>query len=505
MDAMNTPYDQLMAKYREIALTDSTYMMLLWDMDTYMPPGGIDLRGEQLGLLKRLSHRMLTSDELGALMGESEKVKGSFDELQARNHYLFKREREIAVSVPEDLVAAHAKQGAVCRDAWAKARTAKDWRVFEPELEKMVDLSIKMAEATMDARGAKTVFDAMIDDYERGMTNEQAADLLTDLRKALVPLADRLSEKSKDADVSILSRRVPQKAQRDVVRDVVNLLGFDTVSDKARGRIDDTVHPFTIGHIDDVRIALKFTENGLFDSLLGGMHEAGHALYDQNMNHDWMYMPVAAGASMGVHESCSRFAENMIGTSRSFWSFYLPKLKALTGTVFSDVGLDDLMRAVNRVERSKIRTKADEVTYGLHIAIRFEIERALFSGKVTVKELPHMWNELYDRYLQVKIDDDVEGVMQDVHWGMGAFGYFQSYAMGNLYDGMYVKTLDKTMPEWRHEIEMGRPQVVLGWLKENVHRWASLYDPAKLVEKVTGASLSSGPFVEYLERKYSSL
>jgi carboxypeptidase Taq len=498
-------YEKLMEKYGETSILGSTVMLIAWDMETYMPPGAVSMRGDQMGLLRRITHRMLTGKELGNLIRECESESGSYDEVQSRNLYLVKRDRDIATSVPEDLVAKYTKQTAIARDAWARARNAKDWRVFLPELEKMTELSIEVAEATMEAKGAKTVFDSMIDDCERGMTNEQVAELLTGLRTALVPLVDKFSEAFEDVDASCLQKPVPMEAQREVVKDVVNLLGYDTVSEKARGRFDDTIHPFTSGYLDDVRIALRFSDTGLFDSILGAMHEAGHALYEQNVNHDWMYQPVSDGASMGVHESCSRFAENMIGTSRSFWSFYLPRFKKLTGTAYSDMTLDALMKAVNKVQRSKIRTKSDEVTYCIHIAIRFEIERALFSGKVKVSELPQMWNDLYDRYLHVDIEDDVEGVMQDVHWSSGQFGYFQSYALGNVYDGMYVKRLEKDMPGWQQEVEAGKPQEVLGWLREKVHRWGSLYDPGDLVERAVGEPLSSRPFVDYLGRKYETI
>lgn len=500
-----TAYDRLMGKYRETTLMDSTSLLLLWDMDTYMPPGGVELRGEQLAILRRLSHRMLTSDELGAIMSECGKEASGYDEVQARNLHLARREREVAMSVPEDLVAAYTKQTAISRDAWGRARNSKDWRVFEPELEKMVDLSAKVAEATMEARGAKTIFDSMMDDYERGMTGDQAEEILTGLRRDLVRLTDRFSPASEAADPKTLLRPVPRQAQMEVVKDVVNLLGYDTVSDKARGRIDETVHPFTAGYVDDVRITVRMRDDGIFDTLLGGMHESGHAMYDQNTKRDWIYQPVSHAASMGVHESCSRFVENMIGTSRHFWGFYLPRFKELTAPAFSDLQLDDLMRSLNRVARTKIRVKADEVTYCLHIAIRFEIERALFSGKVKVSELPQVWNDLYDRYLRVKVEDDVEGVMQDIHWSTGSFGYFQSYAMGNVYDGMYVERLDTDMPGWNEELAAGRPQAVIGWLREKVHRWGSLYDSKDLVERVTGRSLSSEPFVRYLERKYSEI
>ncbi len=498
-------YDRLMEKYRETVLIDSTVLTMMWDMETYMPPGGTDMRGDQLGLLRRLGHRLLTSDELGRLLGECERERASLDEVQSRNLHLLRRERDIAMSIPEDLVGEYTKQTATARDAWARARNAKDWRVFEPELERMVDLSAELAEAAMEARGTRTVFDSLMYDYERGMTGDQAAEILAGLRRDLVRLTDKFAPASEAAGPSVLLRKVPLQAQREVVKDVVNLLGYDTVSDKARGRIDETIHPFTTGYVDDVRIAIKLKDDGLFDTLLGAMHESGHAMYDQNINREWMYQPVSHPASMGVHESCSRFVENMIGTSRQFWSHYLPRFKELTAPAYSDLQLDGLMRSLNRVARTKIRVKADEVTYCIHVAIRFEIERALFGGKVAVKELPHVWNDLYDRYLGVKVEDDVEGVMQDVHWSAGSFGYFQSYAMGNVYDGMYVERLDKDMPGWQQEVAEGRPQAVIGWLREEVHRWGSLYDAAELVEKVARRPLSPEPFTRYLERKYSAL
>lgn len=498
-------YDKVMERSREIALMNSTAAIMSWDQETYMPPGSIDLRSNQLALLETIRHRMLTSPDLKSLVAEAQKEKDACDEAQARNLYLLKRDLDIATSVPESLVAAFAKQTSIARDAWAKARVAKDWRMFEPELSKVFDLSVKMAEATMEAKGAESVFDSMIDECERGMKEGEVAEVLTGLRRSLVPLADKYSEASRDISPSFMLRPVPIDAQREVVRDAVNLLGYDTVSDKARGRIDPTVHPFTTGYYDDVRITVKYRDEGVMDALLGGMHEAGHALYEQNMNRDWMYQPLGHGTSMGVHESSSRFAENMVGTSRSFWSFYLPRFKKITGPAFSDMHLDDFLRGLNRVSRSKIRTSADEVTYCLHISIRFELERALFSGKASIKELPQMWKDLYDQYLQVKIEDDVEGVMQDIHWSMGAFGYFQSYALGNVYDGMYVKRLEKDLPEWQHELEAGRPGPIMDWFREKIHRFGSLYDAKELVERVAGEPLSSEPYIKYLDQKQSGL
>jgi carboxypeptidase Taq len=498
-------YKKLMEKYREIALVGSVRGLMEWDLETYMPPQGIGLRSDQLNVLERVSHRMLTSDELVTLLKESERGAGSLDEVQRRNLHLLRREHDIATSVPENLVADLASQMATARDVWAKARAAHNWKMFEPELQKLVDLSIKRAEATMHARGASCVFDAMIDDYDKGMTHEKVARLLTDLRASLVPLVRKYSKASVDVDTSVIKRHIPIATQRDIVKDAVALIGYDTTSDKACGRIDETEHPFTNGYFNDVRITVHYYEDDPFNALLCGLHEAGHALYEQNLNHDWMCQPVGRGASMGIHESMSRFAENILGRSRSFWAYYLPRLKEFTGSAFSGVQLNDLLRAINKVEPSKTRITADELTYSLHIAIRFEIERDLFEGRVEVSELPQVWNDLYDKYLQVRFDHDGEGVLQDVHWSVGGYGCFQSYALGNVYGGMFLRKMEEENRAWSDEVEKGRSEIAIDWLRDNVQHWGAMYDPGELVEKVTGTSLTPEPFVQYLTKKYTSL
>jgi len=498
-------YNKLMEKYREIALVGSVQLLMNWDLETFMPPQGIRLRSDQLNILERVSHRMLTSDELGTLLTESERRSGSLDDVQRRNLHLLRREHDIEASVPEGLAADLASQMATAKDVWARAKAARNWKMFEPELQKLVDLSIKRAEATMHARGASCVFDAMIDDYDKGMTHEQVARLLADLRGSLVPLVRKYSKASGEVDASVMKRHVPISTQRDIVRDAAALIGYDTTSEKACGRIDETEHPFTSGYFNDVRIAVHYHEDDPFNALLVGLHESGHALYEQNLNRDWMYQPVGRAASMGIHEAMSRFAENILGRSRSFWVYYLPRLKEFTGSAFSGVQLDDLLRAINKVEPSKTRISADELTYPLHIVIRFEIERDLFEGRVEVSELPQVWNDLYDKYLQVRFDHDGEGVLQDVHWSAGCYGYFQSYALGNVYGGMFLRKMEQENRAWSDEVEKGRPGIAIDWLRDNVQHWGAMYDPGELVEKVTGTSLTPEPFVQYLTKKYTSL
>lgn len=500
-----TSYSKLMDKYREIELIGSVTRVMDWDMETYMPPNGLTLRSSQLGLMQRISHRMLVSDELGVLLKDAEKEAGSLGEVERRNLYLLRRDRDISTSVPEDLVAAIAEQEAISRDAWVKARSANAWRLFEPELRKLIDLSIKRAEATMQARGVSTVYDAMIDDHDRGLTQGQVAELLDGLRDSLVPMVRKYRESSSKADSSILRRKVPIPVQREMVKDATSLIGYDTTSETAWGRVDETAHPFTTGYYDDVRITVRYNEDEPLNPLYGGLHEAGHAIYERNLNHDWMYHPVGRAASGGMHEAMSRFAENMIGRSKPFWTYYLPRLNSLTGGAYKDVSVDAMLRALNIVEPSKIRVDADEVTYSLHIVVRSEIERRLFKGGVEARELPGIWNDLYAKYLGVKIENDSEGVLQDIHWSVGVFGGFQSYALGNVYGGMLLKRMDEQLGDWHADVAKGRPTVAIEWLRDNVQRWASLYDVGELMRKVTGSSLTAEPFADYLRKKHEGL
>lgn len=234
------------------------------------------------------------------------------------------------------------------------------------------------------------------------------------------------------------------------------------------------------------------------------MHESGHALYEQHINPSWQYQPVGSPCSFGIHESQSRFYENIIGRSKEFWTGFLPKLKA-TAPTLSNLELEPFIHAINRVERSKIRTEADEVTYSLHIIIRFELERDLFEGKVTVDELPEVWNQKYRDYLGVEVDNDAEGVMQDTHWASGLFGYFPSYALGNIYSGQLNAAITKAVPNWRVNLVDGDLKPVNDWLKENVHSKGDIYDPQELIESATGSKLDAQPYLRYLNQKYGEL
>ncbi len=496
-------YEKLMARARELFLLRSAGAVVHWDMETYMPPRGIAQRSEQLALLSKLEHRLLTSPEVGRLLDEAEKE--DLDEVQQRNCYLFRKEYAEATAVPEELVAALAKQTAITVDVWKRAKASDDWATFVPELSSLVDLVHQKAEYVQDVKGASTIYDTLIDDFEPNMTQDRIAHVFSDLRDRLVPLVDKCVDACTGIDIGYLHQKISVDMQKRIALDLATVINYDVTSDKAGGRIDETEHPFTTGYYDDVRVTVHYYEDNVASAIFAVLHEGGHALYEQNLNPEWKYQPVGQPCSFGIHESQSRFIENMVGRTREFWDFYLPRLSDLTNGAFSALTTDNFLRGVNIVRRSKVRTEADEVTYSLHVIIRFEIERDLWSGKISVSELPSVWNEKYDRYLGVEVKTDSEGVMQDTHWASGLFGYFPSYALGNIYGGQMLAKMGHDIPDWREAVKEGNTRPVVDWLIENVHRKSNLYEPAELVRRITGSDLTAKPFLDYLEHKYSTL
>jgi carboxypeptidase Taq len=470
-----------------------------------MPPAGIQLRSEQISVLSKIGHEKSTTPEIGKLLEAAEKEQDSMNEVQRRNLFLTRREYDIDTKIPSELIGRLTKQQAIATDSWKKAKAAKDWKMFEPELKKLIDISREKEEIAMKVKGKSSIYDSMLDQFERNMTATVIDKVFSQLRDRLVPLAQKCTDASKSVDASFLARKIPTDIQRKIATDLGNLIGYDTTSDQARGRIDETEHPFTSGYYDDVRVTVHYYEDNLLSLIYAMLHEGGHALYEQNLNKDYMYQPIGVAASYGIHESMSRFIENIIGRTPQFWEYYLPRLNDLTSNTFSDISLIDFVKAVNLVRPTKIRTEADEVTYSLHVIIRFEIEKALFADKISISELPQVWNEKYSEYLGVEVKDDAEGVLQDTHWGSGLYGYFPSYALGNVYDGQWVLQMNKDLPEWGSHIAKGKLDPILNWLSKNVMSKASLYDPADLVKHVTGNELDAKPFLDFLEHKYAHM
>jgi carboxypeptidase Taq len=501
-------YERLMSKYRDLVILRSVNAIMEWDTETKMPPGAFSLRSHQLALLGTLDQKMAADHEIGTLLNaiQNHIDYASMGEVQRRNVYLIKRNYDDNVKLPERLVSETAKQKVLAYESWKKAKAAKDFSMFLPELAKMFDLRKQAAEILMETKGVTNLYDAMIDDFEPHVRQDLITATFEQLRRGIMPIVGKIISIAGEPDTYLLKRRVPQGVQEEIAKSAARYIGYDIDSKGARGRIDETEHPFTNGYYDDVRITTHYMEGDFTSSLFSVLHEGGHAMYEQSLRPEWIFQPVGAACSYGIHESQSRFVENIVGRSREFWAYFLHQLKRIAGDSLSDLTLDsNFMRALNVVKPSKIRIQADEVTYALHIIIRFEIERDLFAEKISVRELPQVWNQKYRDYLGVEIKNDSEGVMQDVHWSHGSFGYFPSYALGDVFRGQMLSKMEGDMPDWREKISRGSFSEIRGWLTKNVHSYGNLYNPIDLMVKVCGESINPKPFIKYIDSRYAEI
>jgi carboxypeptidase Taq len=417
---------------------------------------------------------------------------------QKRNLYLIEKEYNQATRLPVELVQEIASHQVKAIQIWKNAKAAKNFELFKSALQKAIDLQIQRAKY-IDPE--KDPFDVLLDLYEPNITAKEITKLFDELKAGLVPLIQKIRTAPKQPDTSFLTRSVPIDIQEKLSIDLSNIVHYDLQG----GSVTTTEHPFTTGYYDDVRITTHYYENEFDNSMFSVLHEAGHAIYEQNLPHKYMYQPLGKAIGLGLHESQSRFIENIIGRSREFWEYYLPKFKNLTGDIFADISLDKFVHAINNVIPSKIRVTADEVTYCLHVIIRFEIERDLIAGKITIDELPTQWNQKYKQYLGVDIEDDSEGVMQDTHWASGAVGYFPTYALGNIYNAHMLHVIRSEMSNYDDLVRSGNLKPIIDWMTEKVHKQASLYDPVELMTKITGEPVDTKYFIEYCEKKYSNL
>jgi carboxypeptidase Taq len=499
-------YGELLAKYRDVAVLQSAMGIVYWDMQTKMPPAGVAQRGQQNALLQVMQYKMVTDTAYGKLaesiMADPGYAKMGYPE--QRNVKLAKKVYDENAKIPEALISDLAKQKTIAINAWKKAKAAKNYALFKPELEKNIELMKKRADILQKVKGTRTPYDALLDSYEPGMYTKETTELFDDLKAGLVDLLGKVKKSGFTPDSSILTAPVPVEAQWKIAEMALELIGVDTQSPKAWARLDTTEHPFTSGYYDDVRVTTKFTETWWPRSLFTVMHEGGHAVYDNHYPRDTMFQPISERCSHGIHESQSKFLENMVGRSPEFLAYVLPRLKKLAKP-FRGMKTRDFVAAVNRVQPTTLRGQADEITYSLHIIIRFEMERDIFTGKLTVDDLPAVWNRKYKEYLGVTVKDDSEGVMQDTHWAGNSFGYFPSYAIGNVYDGMFVKKLAKDVPGYRKALRTGDTKPVIDWLASNVQGKGNLLDPPDLMKEVCGTKVTVKPYLSYLERKFGKV
>jgi carboxypeptidase Taq len=407
----------------------------------------------------------------------------------------FERERKL----PADLVARLAQATSLGQAVWERAREASDFAMFRPQLERIVDLTIAKAEA-LGHEGR--IYDALLDEYEPGMRAAEVERLFGEMKAGLVPLVEAISERQDAVDDAVLAQAYDERAQWAFGLDVVKRIGFDF----ERGRQDRSAHPFTTSFTpSDVRLTTRLNANQLKMGLFGSIHEAGHGMYEQGLDRALDRTPLSDGASGGMHESQSRMWENVVGRSRAFWTFWLPHLKEYFPGQLQGVDVERFYRAINRVRPSFIRVEADEVTYNLHIFLRFEIEELLLGGKVQVADLPELWDARMEAYLGIRPPDAARGVLQDIHWSGGMFGYFPSYSLGNLVAAQLYRQAVDERPGIPDEIRSGEFGSLLGWMQKKVHIEGAKYTPSELVQRITGGPIRTGPFLDYMQGKYTEI
>lgn len=498
---MNPDLQEL--KNRLLEATDLTWAasLLEWDQATYMPPGGAEARGRQVSTLARIAHEKYTDPAIGKLLEKLRSYEAGlpFESDDASLIRLTRREYEREVKVPASLVSELSNHRSASYEAWTKARPANDFAAVRPNLEKTLDLSRRLANCFP---GYEHIADPLIDYADFGMKVSTVRPLFAELRKQLVPIVQAITSQPV-ADDSCLCQQFPEPQQLAFGLDVAKQIGYDF----HRGRQDKTHHPFmTKFSLGDVRITTRVKENDLREALFGTIHETGHALYEQGIRREFEGTPLANGTSSGVHESQSRLWENVVGRSRGFWKCFYPKLQAAFPQQLGNVPLDGFHRAINKVERSLIRTDADEVTYNLHVMIRFEFECQMLEGKLAVRDLPEAWRERYKANLGVASPDDKDGCLQDVHWFGGVIGgVFQGYTLGNILGAQFYDAALRAHRQIPGEIESGKFDTLHSWLRENIYQHGSKFTASEIVQRVTGSPLSIEPYIRYLRTKYGEL
>ena len=490
---------QLKSRLAEIADLNAAANVLSWDQETFMPDGAARNRAHQMATLRRLSHELFANDATAALLADCEaELDGASESVEAALVRVTRRDLDREMKLPAKLVSDLAESGALAQQAWKKARADDDFPAFAPHLERLVDLSRQKAEAI---GYREHVYDALLDEYEPGMSTADVRRVFTDLRSELVPIVHAIAEQPQ-IDSSCLHRHFDRQKQWDFGMRVLRDVGYDF----ERGRQDVSAHPFTTSFsLNDVRITTRVQENFFPSAFFATLHEAGHALYEQGIDPSLDRTPLADGTSLGIHESQSRLWENMVGRSRPFWQHYFPALQATFPDALGDVERESFYRALNRVEPSLIRVEADEVTYNLHIMLRFEIELALFEERVRVADVPDFWNTRMEEYLGIRPETDANGVLQDVHWSLGAFGYFPTYALGNLMSAQLFAQAIQELPSLEEDFAAGRFLDLLGWLREKVHRHGRAHSATRILEDTTGSGLTAAPWLAYVRRKWSDL
>jgi carboxypeptidase Taq len=487
-------FEQRMGEVEDLG---ATLGLLGWDEQTMCAPKGREARSQHSATLASILHERVVDPAFGDAIETLTADGDGLTDAQRAMVRLAKHDRDRSVRVPAALVRALAEQGSRCNRSWEAARKANDFAIWQPELERMVDLKIRHAEALSTGGD---LYDALLEGYEPGMSVADLDPLLGGLRAVLVPFVQELLDRPAP-DVSFLAGPFDRDRQRELTVRVLGDFGFDF----AAGRQDVSTHPFCGGPgPTDVRMTTRYYDTLEPGALLSSMHECGHGLYQQGLPAAHARTTVAHAPSLGLHESQSRFWENIIGRSRAFWEHYLPVARDLFPAELGGIDLDDFLRGVNHVARTPVRVDADEVTYNLHILVRYELERALLAREVAVADLPAAWNERYVEYLGYTPKHDLEGCMQDIHWSWGEMGYFSTYTLGNLYAAAIRDRMASDL-DIDGLTRRGEFAPILGWLRERIHAQGSLRPGIELMRDVTGRPLGHEPLMAYLREKYGAL
>jgi carboxypeptidase Taq len=494
---MNQNYENYVALLRRMADVNYAGAVLNWDQETYMPHKGAEMRAQQLSTLAGVAHELSTSEELGKLLeslindqslGEKEKrnVKQSLKDYKDRKKYTTAFVQEMSRCVSEAF------------QAWQQAKKKNDFSIYAPKLEKL--LGLKRQEAELLGYDAHP-YDALLNQYEPGAKTADLTVLFNDVRAQLVDFVKKIAA-AKQNDGSFMHKHYDKQKQWDFGITLLKQMGYDMEA----GRQDISSHPFTTSFAaTDVRVTTRINENDLDEMIWSCIHEGGHALYEQGLPNEDYGLPTGEAISLGIHESQSRLWENNVGRSLAYWKGNYPRLQQVFPENLKNITAEDFYRAMNLVKPSLIRTSADELTYHFHIMIRFEIEKAMIEGALEVKDLPASWNKKYKEYLGIDVPSDSQGVLQDIHWSHGSFGYFPTYSLGSFYAAQFFAKAQEEIPGLEEQIAQGNMSSLLQWLRTHIHRYGKFYTAEELCVKVTGKKLDFGYFMEYARKKYSGL
>lgn len=472
--------------------------LIFWDLRTGAPKQGVEQRSEVIGVLSGEIFQMSISETMAAFIAKlsNQEAQQQLSDIARKSLAECKKEYNRNRKIPTDEYKEYVILQSKAENIWEEARATNNFTLFQPYLEELVETSKRFIEywGYQDHK-----YDTLLDRFEPGVTVQMLDRVFDELKSAIIPLVKEISESRSEPETSFLYEHFPKENQRDFSMEILKQMGYRLEA----GRLDETVHPFAIGlNPNDVRVTTRYDENDFRTAVFGTIHEGGHALYEQNIATNLIGTPLCRGTSYGIHESQSLFYENFVGRNLSFWEKNYPLLKRYAPEQFNQIELYDFYRAINEARPSLIRIEADELTYALHVIIRYEIEKSLFNDEIAVKDLPQIWNDKYEKYLGIRPANDGEGVLQDVHWAGGSFGYFPSYALGYMYAAQFKQAMLKDIPHFDDLLSTGDLRPLQQWFTEHVHQYGKTKQPLEILQDATGEGLNASYLIQYLTDKY---